>query len=261
MKKMLFRSIVFSLLVVICTGLCFEASAQDQLPRDNGLSTYHVAPHYRDSESHPLRVLSYIFHPIGWVARELVFRPLSYLASSSETNRSVMGYRDPFDYRQPECFSSDHSSPDCRSVMPYNYDSITPEAVEMAIAEPVVDEPIRQVFFPNVNFDFDKSELTELGKGRARQIADLLEDESDVHVVLEGHTDFIGTEEYNENLGSRRAESLREELIALGVSPERVSTVTFGKSQPLVAGESDWARAVNRRVEVHVDEATPSVQP
>lgn len=261
MKKMIFRSVVFSLFLLVCSGFCFTASAQDQLPRDNGLATYHVAPHYRESESHPLRVLSYVFHPIGWVARELIFRPLSYLASSSETRRSVMGYRDPFDYRQPECFSSDHTSPDCRSVMPYNYDSVTPEAVEMAIVEPVEEEPVRQVYFPNVNFDFDKSELTSLGRGRAQQIADLLQTESDVHVVLEGHTDFIGTEEYNEKLGSRRAEAVRDELIALGVSAERVSTVTFGKSQPLVAGESDWARAVNRRVEVHVDDAAVATLP
>jgi OOP family OmpA-OmpF porin len=145
--------------------------------------------------------------------------------------------------------------------MPYNYDSVTPEAVEMAIVEPVEEEPVRQVYFPNVNFDFDKSELTSLGKGRAQQIANLLQTESDVHVVLEGHTDFIGTEEYNEKLGSRRAEAVRDELIALGVSAERVSTVTFGKSQPLVAGESDWARAVNRRVEVHVDDAAVATLP
>src|SRR5437773_922107 len=69
--------------------------AQDQLPTDNGLATYHAAPRYRESESHPLRVLAYVVHPIGWVLREVIFRPLSYFASSTEVTRSVMGYREP----------------------------------------------------------------------------------------------------------------------------------------------------------------------
>ena len=68
-----------------------SAFAQDVLPADNGIYTYHTTPRYRDSESHPLRLLAYVVHPIGWVAREVFFRPLSYFASSTETTRSVMG--------------------------------------------------------------------------------------------------------------------------------------------------------------------------
>ncbi|MCB0330916.1 MAG: OmpA family protein [Bdellovibrionales bacterium] len=248
------RLSVFVVVLAAFALLVMPVQAQDQLPRDNGISTYHSGPHYRESESHPLRVLGYVLHPIGWVAREVIFRPLSYFASSSETRRSVMGYRDPFDYRQPECFSSDHTSPDCRSVLPYNYDAAAPEATEVVMEQVV--EPVRQVYFPDVNFDFDKSHLSDLGKGRAYQIAELLKGESGVHVVLEGHTDFIGSEGYNEKLGTKRAEAVRTELVALGVPADRLSTVTFGKSQPLLAQETDWARAVNRRVEIHVDEAT-----
>ena len=244
------HSIIF-IAAAILLGV-FTAQAQDQLPRDNGLATYHTAPHYRESESHPLRILGYVLHPIGWVAREVLFRPFSYFASSSETRRSVMGYRDPFDYRRPECFSADHTAPDCRTVLPYNYDQGTPEAAEVVMEE-MVAEPVRQVYFPDVNFDFDKHNLNDLGKGRAFQIAELLNSEDGVHVVLEGHTDFIGSEEYNEKLGTNRAETVRKELVALGVSGDRISTVTFGKSQPVLPQETDWARAVNRRVEVHVD--------
>ncbi|MCB0319474.1 MAG: OmpA family protein [Bdellovibrionales bacterium] len=232
------------------------AEAQDQLPRDNGLATYHTAPHYRESESHPLRIVSYVLHPIGWLAREVLFRPFSYFASSSETRRSVLGYRDPFDYRRPECFSSDQSAPDCRSIIPFNYDAGSPEATEEIVDDG--SQVVRQVYFPDVNFDFDKGSLNDLGKGRAYQIAELLGREPSLRVVLEGHTDFIGTEDYNEKLGMRRAEAVRSELLALGVSPERLSSVTFGKSQPALSQETDWARAVNRRVEVHLDNAAPA---
>ena len=226
-------------------------SAQDMLPADNGLSTYHTAPRYRESESHPFRVLAYVVHPIGWVAREVIFRPLSYFASSSETTRSVMGYREPFDYRQPECFSADDSTPDCRSLAPYNYDSAPS-------VEPAAVVPAPQVYFPNVNFDFDKRTLNELGKGRVKEISRLISNGGSVKVVLQGHTDYIGTDAYNEKLGLDRAEAVRAELVTLGVAAERLSTVTFGESQPLFSEQEDWARALNRRVEVHLGETAPA---
>jgi OOP family OmpA-OmpF porin len=110
----------------------------------------------------------------------------------------------------------------------------------------------RQVYFPDVNFDFDKRVLNNLGQGQARRIADSLKGSGSVQIVLQGHTDFIGSDAYNEKLGMDRAEAVRAELVSLGVSAERLSTVTFGKSQPVFSEETDWARAVNRRVEVHV---------
>ena len=245
------KKIALALLILAPVGF---VSAQDLLPYDNGLASYHAAPRYRESESHPLRVIAYVLHPVGWLAREVVFRPLSYFASSTETTRSVMGYREPFDYRQPECFSADDSTPDCRSIMPFNYDGPTTDGQAVAAAEPVAAvETVRQVYLPDVNFDFNKHSLTDLGLGRAHQIAALLNKESGLKVVLQGHADFKGSDQYNQKLGMDRAEALRQELVALGVPADRLSTVSFGESQPALAGEEDWARAVNRRVEVRLE--------
>jgi len=239
------------LIAVVLVFAPYVVSAQDYLPEDNGLATYHTGPRYRASESHPLRIVAYVVHPIGWIAREVFFRPFSYMASSTEFTRSFFGYREPFDYRQPECFSADDSVPDCRSVAPFNYDAILvegePELEDMDIAA----EPVRQVYFPNVNFNFDIRKLNDLGKGRSYQIAELLNESPGVQVVLEGHADYIGSEGYNETLGMDRAEAVKGELVALGVSSERLSTVTFGKSQPVLEQQENWARAVNRRVEIH----------
>lgn len=228
--------------------------AQDSLPVDNGLATYHTSPRYRASEEHPLRIVGYLFHPIGWVAREVFTRPLSYFASSSETRRSVMGYREPYDFRQPECFSSDDSVPDCRSITPFDYD----RGADLGSVDSGGDEGSlvagrSEVYFPDVNFDFDKRTLNDLGRGRAHQLAGLLKNHSSMHVVLQGHTDYKGSDEYNQKLGMDRSEAVRAELIALGVPAERLSSVTFGESQPIFTEEENWARAVNRRVEVHVD--------
>jgi len=254
-RNIVFASLVMSVGTAVVPGM---ARAQEMLPADNGLATYHTMPRYRESESHPLRVLSYIVHPVGWVAREVLFRPLSYFASSTETTRSVMGYREPFDYRQPECFSADDSAPDCRSMSPFNYDNAAPAPVEAPVAA-VVQAPT-QVYFPNVGFDFDKRTLNDLGKGRVREISRTLQDSGSVKVVLQGHTDYVGSDAYNEKLGLDRAEAVRSELVALGISADRLSTVTFGESQPIFSEQEDWARAVNRRVEVHVGDAAPAAE-
>ena len=248
---------------LIASGVVSGSSvfAQEALPVDNGIATYHSHPRYRESESHPLRLASYILHPIGWVAREVIFRPISYLASSTETTRSVFGYREPFDYRTPECFSSDDSAPDCRAVMPFNYENVSnPSLVPSGEEGSLAVNGERQVFFPDVNFDFDKRSLNDLGKGRARQVAQLLNKLPGLRVVLQGHADYIGSDSYNEKLGMDRAEALRQELVQLGVTPDRLSTVTFGKSQPVFSEQEDWARAVNRRVEVHYAETNAGAQ-
>ena len=165
--------VTLSLMLVL---IPFAVCAQDRLPYDNGIFTYHTAPRYRDSESHPLRILAYAVHPIGWLARELVFRPISYFASSTEVTRSVMGYREPFDFRQPECFSADDSVPDCRAYPPYNYGA--------ADEGKLTSDVERHVYFPDVNFDFNVRRLNDLGVGRAHQISQLLEKSPGVRVVL-----------------------------------------------------------------------------
>ena len=259
MKKLLVS--FFVALSVLVTLQPVSVNAQDVLPYDNGLATYHTSPRYRESESHPLRVVAYVLHPIGWVAREVLFRPLSYFASSSETRKSVMGFREPYDYRQPECFSSDDGTPDCRTILPFNYDQGAATAADTGDATAkIVAEPSAQVYFPNVNFDFNVRKLNALGKGRAKQVADMLKSSQSVKVVLQGHADYVGSDAYNEKLGMDRAEAVREELIALGISADRLSTVSFGETQPLFAEQEDWARAINRRVEVHTDTGAAAAQ-
>lgn len=256
------RAFTGLILTVAATLLCVtSAGAQDYLPRDNGLATYHTFPRYRESESHPFRMVAYVLHPVGWALREGIFRPWSYFVSSSETRASVFGYREPYDYREPECFSADGAIPDCRSIMPFNYDTGSNMAVveDSSTMSGVPAE--RHVYFPDVNFDFDVRNLNTLGRGKAHQIAKMLETTPGVHVVLEGHADYRGSEEYNEKLGMDRAESVRQELVALGVPADKVSTVTFGKSKPIFEDQADWATAVNRRVEVRFEQPVAAQQP
>jgi OOP family OmpA-OmpF porin len=111
---------------------------------------------------------------------------------------------------------------------------------------------VEKVVFPDVAFEFDSAKLTDLGKGKAYLVAEILKNQSDLIVVLEGHADYIGTEDYNQKLALRRAETVIQELTALGVEPERMSTASYGETQPRINQETDWARAVNRRVELKI---------
>lgn len=250
-----FFAVLVAIAISLVTSLTpLTSMAQDLLPPDNGLEVYHTQPRWRESESHPLRVVAYAVHPIGWLAREVIFRPLSFFAASNELNRSVMGFREPFDFRQPECFSADDSAPDCRSVVPFNYDK---NGGRGAGSLNGADGSATQFYFPNVNFDFNKRKLNTLGLGKTKQIAELLKTSfGSVNVVLEGNADYIGSDKYNDKLGLDRAEAVKAELVKLGIPAERLSTVSFGESKPLVDEKTAAARALNRRVEVHPAEAS-----
>ncbi len=248
------RSFTRFVSVAVLLGGVSLAEAQDLLPADNGIYDYHRAPRYRETESHPLRIAAYIVHPVGWLLREGVTRPISAFAGSTRFTRSFFGFREPFDFRDPVCFRNPDQVPDCATVAPMNMiggardDSSEGKAIETE----------RQVYFPDVNFEFDKSNLTPLGKGRVRQVAQLLSSVPSLKVVVEGHADHRGTDEYNQALGTRRAESVIKELGELGVDPARMSSVSYGESRPIFTEDEDWARAVNRRTQFTVQGSEPA---
>jgi outer membrane protein OmpA-like peptidoglycan-associated protein len=232
---------------VLLTSLLSQAApvmAENGYPRDNGISFYHSEPHWRETEAHPLRVAAYLFHPIGWVAREVVFRPLSFFASSTVATRSVMGFREAGDWRNPSCYSKDMSTPDCRGMAPFNFEP-REDASSLQI-------PVEEFVFPNVLFEADRAELNAEGRSRVKDIAASLTANRSVMVVLEGHTDDIGSEESNHKLGLKRALAVQAELSAQGVAAERLSAVSFGETRPVDLGKTAEARALNRRVEVKV---------
>ena len=66
---------------------------------------------------------------------------------------------------------------------------------------------------------------------------------------MEGHCDERGTEEYNRSLGQRRASAIRDALVGLGITPDRVDTLSYGEDRPAVQGQNEGAYAKNRRAE------------
>ncbi|MDP6257612.1 MAG: peptidoglycan-associated lipoprotein Pal [Rhodospirillales bacterium] len=98
-----------------------------------------------------------------------------------------------------------------------------------------------------VFFAFDKSNLSSAARGTLEKQAAWLKKYGSVKITIEGHADERGTREYNLALGERRANSAKDFLVALGISPNRVKTISYGKERPVALGhdESSWSQ--NRR--------------
>ena len=98
-----------------------------------------------------------------------------------------------------------------------------------------------------VNFDFDSAELTVSARSTLNRQSAFLSVNQDLMVVIEGHADERGTREYNLALGERRATAVRDYLVAKGMNPARVRTVSYGKERPAVSGSDEASWAKNRR--------------
>ncbi len=277
--------------LIIILSLCLGLTA---LPRPV------LADEYDDSQSHPLRVYTYLIYPVGVATEWLLARPFHALVSSTRGVEYVFGHtphpplfkeREAIDVgmsrrtyisRGGRSYRVDRYSTRERVAVPGEGGMGAPgdpgyaggpggtgaggERViikEVPVVKTVIKEvPVeRQVakyvevekfVFPQIAFRFDSAKLTDLGKGRAYLAAHALKEKKDIVVVIEGHTDNVGTEEYNMALGLRRAESIKNELESLGVEPDRVSVASVGETNPLIPQEASWAHAVNRRVEMRL---------
>jgi peptidoglycan-associated lipoprotein len=98
-----------------------------------------------------------------------------------------------------------------------------------------------------VVFAFDSSVLDPRAQEIVALWADALLRYPELSVVVEGHCDERGSREYNLALGERRAEAVRAQLVALGIDPARIATISFGKERPLADGHDETAWAQNRR--------------
>lgn len=122
--------------------------------------------------------------------------------------------------------------------------------------QPIIDDPIRSSSLDDLNrnsplkpafFDYDSSELSGEAQRALDENATVLKRYPTWTVTLEGHCDERGTPEYNLALGERRAVAARVYLVSLGVSADRLRTVSYGKEFPFDPGHDDAAYAKNRR--------------
>jgi len=102
----------------------------------------------------------------------------------------------------------------------------------------------------NIFFKFDSYELTEESKHELDKLVRFLKENPTVKIEIAGHTDDVGSHEYNMTLSEKRAKSVYDYLVSQGISPDRLTYKGYGFTKPLVKDTTEEARALNRRTEI-----------
>lgn len=105
---------------------------------------------------------------------------------------------------------------------------------------------------PIVYFGFDQSILSEENTALVKHYAQVLMDNPEKTVKLEGHTDERGSPEYNLALGEKRAKAVAQVMMLFGVNEKRIEVISFGEEQPAALEHTEEAWTLNRRVEIKI---------
>ncbi|MEJ2470585.1 MAG: peptidoglycan-associated lipoprotein Pal [Desulfuromonadales bacterium] len=100
-----------------------------------------------------------------------------------------------------------------------------------------------------IYFDFDQFTLSDQARATLADNAEYLKANAGTQVVIEGHCDERGSDEYNLALGESRALAAKSYLVSLGIDPQRLSVISYGEEKPAVLGSTESAWAMNRRAE------------
>jgi peptidoglycan-associated lipoprotein len=104
-----------------------------------------------------------------------------------------------------------------------------------------------------INFDYDKSDIRDDQKSKLQAEATFLKANINVRLVVEGHADERGSEEYNLALGDRRANAVKEYFAAQGIAESRLFTVSYGEEHPVCSAQTEECYAMNRRAAFRIN--------
>lgn len=145
---------------------------------------------------------------------------------------------------------SESQNLDLREVKPDQ--SIESKNFDLAPIEVSTIAPNVTIVLNNIFFDFDKSLLKPESAPELDRIVDLLNEKSTMKIEIAGHTDDVGSEEYNKALSERRASTVVAYLIRRGINKDRLTVQFFGESKPIETNETESGRERNRRVEFKI---------
>jgi outer membrane protein OmpA-like peptidoglycan-associated protein len=115
-----------------------------------------------------------------------------------------------------------------------------------------VGEGIKITFNSGLLFDVNKATLRDASKAELAKLAQILNKYPDTNILVEGHTDNTGSEEYNLELSRQRAQSVENYLASLNVNPTRFTIMGYGESQPIATNQTAEGRQQNRRVDLAI---------
>ena len=126
--------------------------------------------------------------------------------------------------------------------------------VESPVAQAPVPDEVKQMAanFSKVFFEFDAASLTSSAQQALADNVTIMTGNNDLKVEVQGHADERGTTDYNLSLGQKRAESVKKYMVAQGVSPTRLATISYGEERPVDHTSTEIAWSKNRRAEFRI---------
>jgi len=178
-------------------------------------------------------------------------------AKKGVTPLASMGSQVPADSTQRRGPVEPPKVTDGTPVQPADPTTVTPITDGSGTTTPQADLETIEGMIPDashfagqtVYFEFDSSVVRASQQGQCNAVGDDLKTNPQAKLMIDGHCDERGTEEYNRALGERRSLAVREYLIQYGIAPERLFTRSFGEDRPADAGHNEAAWAANRRSE------------
>ena len=120
------------------------------------------------------------------------------------------------------------------------------------------ESPESETGFPPVYFDYNRYDLRPDQMHKIEQVVEMLKSRPEVKIIIEGHCDDRGTDEYNLSLGDSRAKVVKQYLIEFGISYKRMLTVSYGESNPIGYGKDETVWSQNRRAQIRKDIPFPA---
>ncbi len=112
----------------------------------------------------------------------------------------------------------------------------------------------KSTLFKDIYFDYDSYSIRSEDLPRLKDLGAWLNQNKVARITVEGHCDERGTKEYNLALGQKRADTVKDYIVKLGVAENRVKAISYGKEAPINTGHGEEAWAANRRAHIKVDE-------
>ena len=138
-------------------------------------------------------------------------------------------------------------STDNVEYIPFDLEKLNPLTIQDTPNE------IKILMKDGILFDFDSDNIQDDTKKILEEIKRYYLDRITFkEIIIEGHTDDIGSNEYNQTLSQRRADGIANFFISEGISKEKIKTIGYGEEKPLVKNDNDQDRATNRRVELRI---------
>ena len=171
---------------------------------------------------------------------------LMLIMTSCAKKTSIAEQRDPLS--QPQIVEEKMKAQE--EAMQETIETASAEQTRQAVMEKTRKDKERNAFITkDVYFDFNKSVIRPNMVPLLIHKTDWLQKNPDMSVIIEGHCDERGTDAYNKALGDRRAESVKNFLVSLGISANRLNTVSYGEERPIAIGQNEASWAKNRRTQ------------